>query len=242
MPGGREDDDVGGAPPRLSFWHRLLLALPHLRREPDKPALGERLRGAIVKPVEPDAAAKSKAANKPPSVEELEDRVRYADDKERLTGLLLAPVAGAIGLIVIGSLISNDPKTGPRHVDVSLYHTLTYVLLGLAVVMLAAAFYRKRLYLGIAMALYGLSIFNLHYWGFGVPFVMVGAWLLVRAYRAQRDLREATGDTPLGSGARRRGGGAPSKAGRPQPNKRYTPRSATPKRNPPKPENEQKAG
>lgn len=241
MPGGREDDDLGGAPPRLSLRHRLLLALPHLRRDPDKAPLSERLRSAVVKPVEPDAAAKSKAADRAPSIEELEDTVKYADDKERLIGLLLAPVAAAIGLLVIGSLISNDPKEpNPKHVDVSVYHTLTYVLLGLAVVMLVTAYYRKRLYLGIAMALYGLSIFNLHYWGFGVPFVMVGAWLLVRAYRAQRDLREATGDSS--SGARRRRGGTSPKAGRPQPNKRYTPRSAPPKRSPPKPENEQKAG
>ena len=31
---------------------------------------------------------------------------------------------------------------------------------------------RKRLFLGIATALYGLAIFNLHYWGFGIPFIM----------------------------------------------------------------------
>ena len=37
---------------------------------------------------------------------------------------------------------------------------------------------------------------------------MVGAWLLVRAYRAQRDLREATGDTPS-----RSGGAAPRRRG-----------------------------
>ena len=42
-------------------------------------------------------------------------------------------------------------------------------------------------------ALYGLAVFNLHWWGFGVPFVLVGAWYLVRAYRAQRALKEATG-------------------------------------------------
>jgi hypothetical protein len=246
MPTGRDDDDFGGDAPRMSLRHRLLLALPHLSRDPEKAPLGERIRGALVKPVEPGSTAKAKAADKDLSIEELEDAVKYADDKERLTGLLLAPIAGAIGLLVIGSLISNDPpallKNGsvnPRHVDVSLYHTLTYVLLGLAIVMLGTAFYRKRLFLGIAMALYGLSIFNLHYWGFGVPFVLVGAWLLVRAYRLQRDLREATGDTPS---TRRRGGGTNSRSSGPQPNKRYTPRTAPTKRTPPKPENEQKAG
>ena len=41
----------------------------------------------------------------------------------------------------------------------------------------------------MVMALYGLAVFNLHYWGFGVPFILAGAWLLVRAYRLQRDLQ-----------------------------------------------------
>ena len=69
--------------------------------------------------------------------------------------------------------------------------------------MLAFAWFRKRLYLGMVIALYGLAVFNLHYWGFGIPFVMAGAWLLVRAYRLQRDLRVATGDLPQSDRASR---------------------------------------
>ncbi len=242
MPGGRDPDDAeGGAPPRLSLRHRLLLSLPHLRRDPDKAPLGERLRNALVKPVEPGAGAKAKAADKPMSVEELEDAARYADDKERLTGLLLAPVSAAIGILVINDLIAHDPPAGNKlHVNVSLYHELSLVLLGLSVLMLATAFFRKRLYLGIVMALYGLAIFNLHYWGFGIPFVLVAAWLLVRAFRLQRDLREATGDSPRAAAQRRRR--AAAELSRPQRNKRYTPPTSPPKRSPPKPENEQKAG
>src|SRR6202035_4435935 len=106
------------------------------------------------------------------------------------------------------------------HVSVSLYHNLTLVLLALSILMLVTAWFRKRLYLGIVMALYGLAIFNLHYWGFGIPFVLGGAWLLVRAYRLQRDLRDATGGTPSRPGARGRGGGATDHA-RPPSNKRY---------------------
>ena len=50
---------------------------------------------------------------------------------------------------------------------------------------------RKRLFHGIAMALFGLAVFNLHYWGFGVPFFLVGAWYLVRAYRLEQALKRA---------------------------------------------------
>ncbi len=243
---GRDDDDGGTAPPRLSLRHRLLLSLPRVRHDEEKEPLGQRLRSAMLKPAEPDAAARAKTADKPASVAELEDAVRYADDKERLMGLLLAPVAAAIGLVVIAYLTNHDPpallhgKVNPKHVSISLYHDLTFVLLGLSVVMLATAFFRKRLFLGITMALYGLSVFNLHQWGFGIPFLILGAWLLVRSYRLQRDLNEATGAKPSRAGAQRRGGAVPRTA-RAQPNKRYTPRTA-PKRLPPKPDNQKKAG
>ena len=71
------------------------------------------------------------------------------------------------------------------------------------------------------MALYGLAVFNLHYWGFGIPFILAGAWYLVRAYRLQRDLKEATGDVP---GTRPGPVGAWSDRRRAtRPNKRYTP-------------------
>ena len=63
--------------------------------------------------------------------------------------------------------------------------------MALALVMLVTAWFRKRTFLGIAMALYGLSIFNLHYWGFGLPFIMGGAWYLVRAYRLSEKLKFA---------------------------------------------------
>jgi hypothetical protein len=230
----------------------MLLALPRLKRDTDKGPLGSRVRDALVRPVEPDAAQRAKAAEQSMTVEELEDAVAFANDKERLTGLLLAPVAAAIGLLVIGDLITHDPATrlkngraNPLHVSVSLYHELELVLLALALAMLLTAYYRKRLFLGIVMALYGLAVFNLHYWGFGVPYILVGSWLLVRAYRLQRDLREATGTGP--GRARPQGrpgrGGGQGPSGRAGPNKRYTPPKPPTKKTPPaKPDGEKRAG
>src|SRR5665213_2930437 len=92
-----------------------------------------------------------------------------------------------------------------------------------AVIMLGSAWFRKRLFLGIACALYGLSVFNLHYWGFGVPFLLIGSWYLVRAYRFQQKLKLAKADDPPS------GPGGPVRTA--QPNKRYTP----PVTGPPKP-------
>jgi len=98
---------------------------------------------------------------------------------------------------------------------------------------------RKRLFLGIVLALYGLAVFNLHWWGFGIPFVMGGAWLLVRTYRLQRDLKDALAGAPPRGRSGGRGGGS---GARPRASKRYTP-PTPPKRSPPsKPENEKRAG
>jgi hypothetical protein len=158
MPGGRDPDRSEGDPsPRLSLGHRLLLALPRLRRDGDRAPFGERLRNAVLKPVEPGTKPTGTSVNGSDelSVEELETAARFASDQERLIGLFAAPVGAAIGLVVINYLIAHDPPallpngtTNKAHVSVSLYHSLTLVLLGLSLVMLASAFFRKRLFLG----------------------------------------------------------------------------------------------
>ena len=89
------------------------------------------------------------------------------------------------------------------------------------------AWLRKRLILGIVMALFGLGIFNLHYWGFGVPFLLAGSWYLVRAWRLKSKLKLAGGGSGRSYGppnSRLRPTGLPSAGGvLPRPNKRYTP-------------------
>ena len=193
----------------------------------------DRLSSLVLKP--PGPAQRERNGDGPRSVEELERSARSADDKERLVGLLAAPFAAAIALLLYGALSANDPpaylKDGlanSKHVSLSLYADLLGVLLILALAMLATAWLRKRLLLGCAMALYGLAVFNLRYWGFGVPYVLFGAWLIVRAYRAQRDLREATGTGAAPGGGRDRGAGVgPPRAVTPARSKRYTPPGTT---------------
>ncbi|MGH9019297.1 MAG: hypothetical protein ACRDY1_16220, partial [Acidimicrobiales bacterium] len=231
MPGGRSDDDAPGAPPPLRLGQRLVLLLPRFGRRGDREPFGTRLKDAMLKPVEPDAAARAKADDVPLSLPELEEAVASANDKERLTGLLLAPVAAALGIIVTNIKVADDPSArlanghlNPLHQSVTPYHTLALVFLVLALLMLGFAYYRKRLLLGVVMALYGLSMFNLPpNWGFGIPYLLAGAWLLVRAYRLQRDLKEATAGGP-GAGRRPVGGrDRPPGSAAPRVNKRYTP-------------------
>jgi hypothetical protein len=184
----------------------------------------DRLRYMMIKSdnrVDDEAEAKQ-----PKSLEELEAESKSADDKERMIGLIAAPLAAIIGIVITNHLVADDP-TGSKHVNPSYYHELTLVLLGMSVLLLVSAWFRKRLFMGILLALYGLAIFNLHYWGFGVPFLLAGSWYLVRSYRIQRAVREAGGGASAG-------GSTTTGSMRPKPNKRYTPPTAPPKRsNPP---------
>ncbi len=206
-----------------SFWHRVKFGTLH-RDEGEGRSLGTRLRDAVRKPVEPGSADAGgpTGADRTMAVAELEKSEYRADDKERLVGYVAAPLAAAIAFLVTGSLIGNDParllsdgQVNPHYVSPSLYLTVGGVAMVLALLMLVMAWRRQRLYLGLVMALYGLSIFNLHFWGFGLPYVMGGAWFLVRSYRAHSGVKEARAAEVSGL------------ASRSTSNKRYTPPSST---------------
>lgn len=188
----------------------------------DRERFTESLSRFLLKPA-PDGASGG-ADDEPTSVAGIEAAARSADDKERLIGLLAAPVAALITILVTGDLVSNDPRArlasgavNPLHVDPHRYLGVALICLVLAFCMLAAAWFRKRLVIGVAMALFGLSIFNLHFWGFGVPYVIGGAWYLVRSYRWQQRLKAARAGEVAGGGAPRSAAG---------PSKRYTPPGA----------------
>jgi hypothetical protein len=189
----------------------------------DQPKLTffQRLRYTMVKP---DDDGKVKDDEPTLSREELEATIARADDKERNIGLVAAPVGAIVGLVLSSHLVDNAKSLGQ---STTVYQELTFVLMGLVLLILALAWFRKRLFLGIAVALLGLDLFNLHGYGFAVPFVLAGAWYLVRAYRLQQKLKLA------GGGSGRRYGPPNSKTSPnrlpsaggvlPRPNKRYTP-------------------
>lgn len=180
--------------------------------DPDKPSFSERLTRAMIKA---DSRPDREVDEGPQTVEELEAASSSLDDRERLIGLAAAPLAG-IAAIIVASSYGSKSTTHATSVD----STLVLVLFGLALATMALAWFRKRLFLGIVLALFGLSVFNLHYWEFGVPFLLIGSWYLVRAYRISQKLKLARSGGAAGTGG-------PS--GRAQPNKRYTPPTAPPR-------------
>lgn len=188
-----DTEQSGDGEPRMNWWQRLRYTI-----------------------VAPDDSADEKAADDR-TVEELEEAIRRSDDKERAIGLIAAPIAALVGIIISSATISNAKD---HHQSTTTYVELTYVILGMAVLILVASWWRKRMFQGVTMALYGLAVFNLRFWGFGVPFLLVGAWYLVRAYRLQQALKRAeAADAPPPQRSNR------PDAPRPRRSKRYTPPS-----------------
>jgi hypothetical protein len=229
--GGPENRE-GDAPPKLNAGQRLLLRIPRVKRssEPKTP-ISDWARRNFMKPEDPDR--KPKAEEIPDGVEELEDLVKYANNKERAWGLLAAPIGAAISFAVAHVLVENDPahylKDGlvnSHYVNPSTYDDVFLVTLVLAMGILVSSLLRKRLFIGIFAAMFGLAIFNMHYWGFGIPFILMGAWYLVRTFRLQRALREATGEVSRYA-ARENAAKASRTTPTPSPSKRYTPRAST---------------
>jgi len=181
-------------------------------------SLWERIKYTLVEPDDEPSQPKQQETR---PVEEIEAEIRQSNDKERAIGLVAAPVAAIIGLVISSASI-NYAKT--HNQSVSVYDKLTYVLLGLAVLVLVTSLLRKRLFQGITLALFGLAIFQLHYtyFGFAAPFLLAGAWYLVRAYRLQQELKRAEA---AGPGAPRPKPSSGSNGARPRRNKRYTPPS-----------------
>ena len=178
----------------------------------------ERLKYSMVRP-DDDPGARTKTALETRPEDEVEAEIRRSTDRERVIGLAAAPIAAVVGLLFGGASV-NYAKA--HNQSVSVYDTLTYVLLGLAVLILVSSLLRKRLFQGISFALFGLAIFQLHYTyvGFAFPFILAGAWYLVRSYRLSQELRRAQAAGP--GGTRTKG---PTTGSRPRQNKRYTPPS-----------------
>jgi hypothetical protein len=202
------DDSVGDDQPKMSFFQRLRYTM-----------------------VKPDDDGNVKKDEPEYSVDELRAMIARADDKERNIGLVAAPVGAIVALFVSADLIHHAQQTGQ---STSTYQTLTFVLLGMAALLLATSWLRKRMIMGVVLALFGLGIFNLKYWGFGLPFLLGGAWYLVRAWKLQSKLKLAGGGSRGSYGppnSRVSPNRLPSAGGvLPRPNKRYTPATAKTKR------------
>ena len=167
----------------------------------------ERIKYTLVRP--DDEPSDRRVPLDDRTVDELEEAIKRSDDKERTIGLIAAPVAAIVGIAISSASISYA-RTHNQNVHV--YEELTYVLLGLALLILISSLMRKRLFQGIALALFGVAVFQLKYTyvGFALPFVLFGAWYLVRTYRLQQALKRAGAEAgPTHQGPRLREAACP---------------------------------
>jgi hypothetical protein len=176
----------------------------------------ERIKYTMVKP-DDDASVKEVAPDR--DLEVVQAEIRRSNDKERAIGLVVAPIAAIVGIAISTASLSYAKS---HHESLTVYKELTYVLLVLAVLILVSSLLRKRMFQGITVALFGLAVFQLKYTyvGFAAPFILVGAWYLVRSYRLQQELKRVEAAGGVARPRRATSTGVPA---RPRPNKRYTP-------------------
>ena len=200
---------------------------------------GSRWRDALLKPPPASAGQRAGAARANPyadeSVEELRRKMKYLDDRERRVALFVGPLMAALDIAIMFVGLHGNPAHGKTHVSPSNYYTLGIGSAVLALVVVIAAYYRRR----------SFTIFALLFSGYGgglvtmLPSWVVAGWLFVRFNKMQRALTAKTGGPPGRQAAnRQRPAGARGDAGRsrpgskrakapepagPAPNKRYTP-------------------
>ena len=94
----------------------------------------ERVKYSMVRPDDDPDEQGSRSRDRP--VEEIEADIGRSNDKERAIGLVAAPVAAVVGLVISSASI-NYART--HHQSATVYDELTYVLLGLAVLILVTS-------------------------------------------------------------------------------------------------------
>lgn len=216
---------------------------PDAVSSPASTSAGSRLRDALLKPPASTGARSTGVARSNPfadeSVEELRRRMKYLDDRERRVALFVGPLMAALDIAIMFVGLHGNPVHGKNHVSPSNYYTLGIGSAVLALVVVIAAYYRRR----------SFTIFALLFSGYGgglvtmLPSWAVAGWLFVRFNKMQRALTAKTGGPPgrQGAGRQKPASGRAGATGRPRLGSKRTkaPEPAGPPRNkrytPPKP-------
>lgn len=203
------------------------------------PTTGSRLRDALLKPPPASSGPRAGAARANPyadeSVEELRRKMKYLDDRERQIALFVGPLMAALDIAIMLVGLHGNPAHGKSHVSPTNYYTLGIGSAVLALVVVIAAYFRRR----------SFTIFALLFSGYGgglvtmLPAWAAAGWLFVRFNKMQRALTAKTGGPPGRQGANRQRPAARGTDARRPRAKRKAPEPAGPARNkrytPPKP-------
>ena len=183
------------------------------------------------------------------STGELTTLMRKLDDKERLLAMLATPLGFVLSVVLILVTVHDNP-VGKGHESTGEIFLYAGVSVAFAICVFATAWFRRRSLTAFALLFLGLSLGPV---SIGLPFLFLGGYLLLRAWRIQKVLtsrgvnprgrrparpaaergspRNATSNQPR-SQPRNQKGRQNTKSGTsgPAQSKRYTPPKPAPKR------------
>jgi hypothetical protein len=173
---------------------------------------------------------------------ELVALVKRIDDKERKLAFYAVPLGIVLAIVTTILTIHHNPALHHKgYENPSLIVTDGLITVGFALCVAAAAYYRKRSFTAFALLFLGYSLGLI---GIGVPFLVLGGYLIFRMFRVQKVLtsrgvntrtrdpkaRSAQGRTSPRDARSSRDKKTTTTAARPQQSKRYTPPKPPPKR------------
>jgi hypothetical protein len=125
--------------------------------------------------------------------EQLVERIKRIDDRERAIAMGTAAIGVIVGIAVTLAYVhTNPPLHAKNHQSAGVlwgYGIARVVLSGLVAV---AAQYRRRSFVGFALLILGTSMASFL---FVLPFWIAGGWLIFRALKWQRELAALTGNS-----------------------------------------------
>lgn len=152
------------------------------------PTTGTRLRDAFTKP--PPTAGAKPDPYADVSTDQLRHAMKYLDDRERIYPLVIGPLLAILDIVLTIVTLHSNPAVGHKdHVSPSSIVALGAGSAVVALLVLVAAFYRRR----------SFTIFALLFAGYGGGFVtmipswIVAGWLFFRFNRMQKVVVNRTG-------------------------------------------------
>lgn len=165
--------------------------------------------------------------------------MRKLDDRERRFAMMAAPLGAVLAVVLTAITLHHDP-VGKGHESTSVITWDGGLSVAFAACVFATAWFRRRSLTAFALLFLGYSLGLI---GIGIPFLVLGGYLLFKAWRIQKVLTSRGVNTrtrqPARTAAERasprsqarnpKGGQDKGASSRPVQNKRYTPPKPAPK-------------
>lgn len=167
---------------------------------------GQRLRDAFLKPAPTATTAGSSPGTKGraptkadpyPEISsaDLQHRIKWLDDRERLFTLIAAPIGAVFGIVgMIVAIHDNPPLHHKGHASIDTLLIYGVVAVAFAISTLIAGLMRRRSFAIFSLLFMGYDSVTTGIYALPIFWALAG-WMFYRSYKAQRALTER-GDHP----------------------------------------------